>query len=280
MLGQYEQLTYINHLGEELHFGRRGLYINASDLHDFSWDVVSVNEKISSFSKSIQTKSIPVRIACPSRADGIKLRNALFEIPERDVLAKQPGRLVSNGYYCECFVTASQKERYNVSEKYMATELTITTDKPFWIKETLLTINKDDDWAFPASKVLDFPFDFPFDVGASVNRAIEANNGSFYESNFRMEIRGLVNNPTIYINDHEYQVNTMVEAGQTLTIDSINKKIYLSDGTNVFNARGRDYYIFQPIPSGDLNIMWDNSFDVDIYLLEERSEPKWGIEIE
>ena len=75
MYAMLEQLKYVNHLGEEIEFGKEGFYVNASDLYDFTWTVDSANDRISSFSRTTQTRNLPVRIACASRADGILKRN-------------------------------------------------------------------------------------------------------------------------------------------------------------------------------------------------------------
>ena len=274
LYGVLEQLKYINHLGEEIDFGRDGMYVNENDLHNFSWSVQSTNNRISGFTRGIQTKNVPVRIACTSKVDGIVKRNRLFEVPERDVLAMEHGRLIVNGYYCECFVTASKKARYSISEQYMAVDLTITTDRPAWVKETEIEVKADSEWRPESDTGLDFSFDFPFDFNPSTDRISYLTNESFYDTNFRLDIHGAVLNPTVFINEHEYQVNTNVMNGQVLTIDSVAKTIYLDD-ENVFDARLRDSYIFQPISSGELSIRWDNTFDFDLYLLEERSEPRW-----
>ena len=278
MYGQLEQLKYINHLGEVLNFGRDGLYVNEHDLHNFSWNVVSVNDKISGFERKMQTKDIPVRVACVSEMEGIIKRNRLFQIPEKDVLAVQYGKLIVNGYYCECFVTQSKKSRYSVTDQYMEAVLTITTDRPYWIKETKLEVKASEDWVQPTEGGVDFPFDFPFDFLPTINRSANLANNSLFETAFRMEIHGLVINPTVTVNEHEYQVNTTVQSGDVLIIDSIAQKVFIrgtAGDENVFDLRNRDSYIFQPIPTGELHVRWDNSFDVDIYLLEQLSEPKW-----
>lgn len=282
MYGQLEQLEYINHLGETLHFGRDGLYVNENDLHDFSWSVMSVNNRISGFERGMQSKSVPVRIACASKSEGISKRNALFEIPEKDILANTYGRLMINGYYCDCFISASKKDRYSQSDRYMEATLTVTTDRPFWIKETKVEVTADTSWIPEGAGGFDFPFDFPFDFRTAQARSTPVTNDIFYDSAFRMVIHGAAVNPTVTINDHEYQVNMLVSAGRKLVIDSIAKTIQTmtEEGTgieNAFDARGRNDYIFQPIPSGELTVKWDNSFDFDLYLLEERSEPKWMI---
>lgn len=276
-----EQLKYENHLGEILNFGDyQGFYVNVNSLHDFNWDVISVNDRISGFDKGIQEYTVPIRIACASRQEGLRKRNQLFEIPEKDVLRGQYGRLWINGYYCECYVTASKKSFYSMEGRYMACDVTITTDKPFWIKE-VSTFFEPIEESEHESTYLEFPYDFAYDYKADDYQITVLNNTGFFESKFRMIINGPVINPTIHIGDHMYQVNVTVEDNSYLTIDSMAQKIYLTtnDGTiiNAFDERNRDSYIFQPIPTGRQDVTWDNSFSFAVALLEERSEPAWTI---
>lgn len=275
----YEEFKYVNHLGEEINFGREGMYVNASDLHDYNWTVASINGKISGFSRGMQNRSLPVRIACVSESDGIMKRNRLFELPEKDVIGEEYGRLVINGYHCDCFITASKKARYNVSDRYMAVTLTITTDRPVWVKETLVQVNADPGWESGIVGGVDFPFDFPFDYVGTIDRHTHRANTAYADSNFRMVIHGVCSNPTVYVNGHEYQVNVDVGLNEMLTVDSSIQKIYVTDRNgdtvNAFDKRNRDSYIFQKIPPGTLDIKWNNQFTIDLYLLEERSEPRW-----
>lgn len=282
-----ERLKYVNSLGQTLIFGDwNGLYVNYNELHDFQWDVVSVNEQISGFERGIQTRKIPIRIFCTNKKEGMRKRNSLFEIPERDVLRGQYGRLWINGYYCECYVTASTKSYYSIEGQYMACELTISTDRPYWVKETSTLFASgvqvsQGGQVEVESEYLDFPYDFPYDYRVSTYRKYELQNEGFYDSRFRLTISGPVINPTIYVGDHLYQVNTEVHDGDLLVVDSSAKTITLTrvDGerVNVFDARNRDSYIFQDIPAGASTVLWDNSFDFTITLLEERSEPRWDL---
>ena len=84
---------------------------------------------------------------------------------------------------------------------------------------------------------------------------------------------------SVYIAGHAYTVNCDAETGEYITIDSVAKTITKTakDGTitNIFNLRGRESYIFEKIPTGEISVSWDGDFDIDIILLEERSEPKW-----
>lgn len=270
----YESVKYINHLGEVLSFGSDGLFVNENELHDFEWNVESINNTITGFSKGIQQKRVPARIACSSEAEGIAKRNLLFEIPEKDVIANEYGKLWINGYYCECYVIKSQKAKYSAMGRYMADMLTIATDRPYWIKETEFTFIKGD----AQSEGKDYPYDYPYDyAGFSMRQSLD--NPAFYDANFRMSIFGPVVNPAVYIGEHLYQVESEVPAGSYLTIDSIAHTITIIDGegnkVNAFNARNRDSYIFEKIPAQSSDISWDNTFDFTITICEERSVPKW-----
>lgn len=271
-----EKLIYINHQNESLEFLGQPLLVNENDLHDFAWSITSKNDRISGFKKGIVKKNLPVIIKCNDHEEGLKLRNRLFEVCEKDVRLQQYGKLYVGNYYLRCYVTGSQKSDYRIHGGYMLDKLTIQTDLPEWIKETKTAFGKQ---SGDSGGFLDFFFDFPFDFkNGLVNN--EINNTDFVASNFIITIYGYISNPTLYIAGHEYTVNVDVEAGEYLTIDSVKKEIKLTknDGTvvNCFNNRNRDSYIFEKIPAGVNEIMSPSqNITFDITLLEERSEPKW-----
>lgn len=270
-----EKILYKNHVNEVLEFGKEGLFVNESDLHNFTWSVTKKNNKISSFNRGVTSRTLPVVIACTSEADGIAKRNKLFEVCEKDVLVNKPGRIIIGDYYLKCFVTASKKSEYLQSKKIMIAKLTITTDHPYWIKETVTTFGYG---GGNIGKNLDFNNDFPYDY-ASELASKPLNNTGFVPSNFRMNIYGPCENPKVTIAGHDYEVSVSVAANEYLMIDSISKKIILThtDGTttNCFNLRNKDSYIFEKMPVGLSNVAINTDFKFDITLLEERSEPKW-----
>ena len=281
LYGMLEQLEYVNHLGERLRFGRDGLYVNENDLRDFSWNVLSTNDQISGFSRGVQKKTIPVRVACVDQTDGVIKKNRLFEIPEKDVLSAQRGKLWINGYYCECFITSSKKTRYSVEDRFLACNIEITTDRPVWVKETKLSYGVVENYDTQPSEYLDTPFDAPFGLKRYIDRIVPLVVDGVFSSNFRLDIHGEAINPTVYINERMYQVNTTVPEGSTLTVDLLSKSIYLTyqDGTaeNRFDARNRENYIFEPVAVGEVDVRWDNFFAFDLTLYDERSEPKWEV---
>lgn len=270
-----EQLTYKNHMNEVFEFGKDGIFVNTNELHDYEWDVTKKGSRISSLDYKISKRKLPVVIICETDEQGTAARNRLFEVMEKDALAMQYGKIIIGDYYLRCFITKSQKKKYLNTKRYMSLTLTVTTDYPYWVKETKhifrSTGNVD-------GKNLDYSYDYPFDYFPAVTNG-ELNNTNFVASNFRMVIYGACTNPAVYVSGHKYTVNCTVAANEYLTIDSVAKTIYLTanDGTttNVFSKRDRDSYIFEKIPAGINTVAWDGEFAVDITLLEERSEPKW-----
>lgn len=272
-----EQLIYKNHLNEIFEFGADGIFVNESDLHDYEWDVTTKNNRISAFSYKVRNLSLPVIIICETAEQGIAARNKLFEIVEKDVLAKEHGQIILGGYYFRCFVTKSKKKRYLTSNRYMELTLTLSSDYPVWVKETThnFSVQSSDE---ETAAFLDYPIAYPFDYYSN-RGSTELNNTSVAKANFRMIIYGACVNPVVYIAGHAYCVNCTVAANEYIQIDSTTKTIKLiaNNGTetNVFNLRSRDSYIFEEIPAGIVNVSWDGSFAFDVILLEERSEPKW-----
>ena len=95
----------------------------------------------------------------------------------------------------------------------------------------------------------------------------------------KLIIYGEVTDPSVTIAGHIYSVTGHVDADEYLVIDSRTKTITKveSDGDRVnwFQYRNKLNYVFQKIPSGENNVLWDGTFSFNVTLYEERSEPKW-----
>ena len=271
-----EQLKYINHMNETLEFGKVKLYVNENDLHDFAWQITSKNDRISGFKKGIVSKTIPVILKVETVKEGLQLRNKLFEVFEKDVLAVKHGKIIIGDYYLKCFVTESKKSDYMIHKGYMRFSLKVSTDFPYWVKETVTTFNYGSKGS--AGQNLDFNRDAPWDYSSNL-LGTSLQNSSFVASNFLINVYGACENPCITINGHNYEVTVSNGQNEYLTIDSVNKTIILThtDGTteNCFNLRNRDSYIFEKIPAGMNNVASNAGFKFDVVLLEERGEPKW-----
>lgn len=249
-----ETVKYKNHLGEEINFSENGIYVQSSDLHDYAWEYTEKGAKISSFQRKITNKNITLHILCDSENAGIQKRNLLMEYCDKDILAKQPGKIIVNGYYLRCYVISSTKSTYMNSKKTMSVTLGLLSDEPYWIKE----------------------------VTAVQNTQYQMTNPLSYEANFRLEINGLATNPAmITIAGTNYGISDTIAAGEKLVIDSLTKEVYkLVDGekVNAFGKRLRtnsNDYVFRKIPAGSNSVRRNSDFTWSMILYDERSEPKW-----
>lgn len=277
MYGKLEQLRYVNHLGEELTFGRDGLYVNQSDIHDYSWTVTSNKIKITDIQRGMRSITLPVRVACT--AEGMAMRNRLYEIPERDVVNGRYGKLWVGDYYLECFITASKKQNYSIMDNYMAVTLTVTTDRPMWIRENVYRLNAYES-SQEASEFLDYPYGFPYDFfsGASTSRPI--NNEGIGSAHYKLLFFGNATNPYVYIDGVVIGVNATIESDQYICINSLDHTVNLvannGDITNLYNNRIKsNTSIFEKIPEGLHYLVWPGVYGVELTIYEERSEPLW-----
>ena len=272
-----DRMTYTNHLNEQIVLGKLPYFVNYSDLRDFAWEYTEANSKILSFEKGIREYTLPVTIMCKTTEDGFQKRNALYETMEKDVLAKKYGTLEIGQYKLKCYVNESAKSDFLFTKKHMRVDLSIVTDRPYWIKEKTYVFGQSGQQDGSA-EFLDFDIEYAYDYTNSME-TLQMVNQNFVASNFRLTIYGEALNPRISVNGHVYEVSGTVEAGQNLTIDSIEKTITLNtkNGAKVnrFNERNRDSYIFEKIPAGDLTLARSDNFRFDLTLIEERGEPKW-----
>ena len=273
-----EQLKYKNHVNEVFEFGKDGIFVDMNELHDYEWTVTKKGNRISSLDYAISKRKLPVVIICDTEAKGIAARNKLMEVVEKDVLAMKHGRIIIGDYYFRCFVTKSQKKNYLNTKRWMEITLTLTTDFPYWVKESTMQFGTRLPSEEGTMKNLDFAHDLPYDFYSGHN-VRDLNNTGFVRTNFKIIIYGTASNPAVFIGGHEYGVNCDIGENEYLTIDSLSKQVYLTGNTgeitNKFNDRNKDSYIFEKIPPGSNPVSWTGDFGFDIILMEERSEPKW-----
>lgn len=270
------KLTYKNHINETVEFGVNGLWFVGTELHDYAWSYTANNGKIENFNRGIVEKKINVVIACKTKAQGINYMNQIIECSEKDILDKIPGTLYFGGYYLKCYLTKSKKSKFIERKGYIEIELTVLTDSPSWIKETIKSFSKSSSGT--GGKNLDYAFDFPYDF-TSPSAVQKLVNTGFSDTDFKLIVFGEVTNPSIYIGGNLYEVNCYVANGQYLTIDSKNKTITITkingELVNHFKDRNKDNYIFTKIRSGEVPVSWIGEYSFEITLYEERSEPKW-----
>lgn len=271
-----EQLIYINHQNEKYAFGQDGIFADTHELRNYEWTPKKRSERITGFENKITKLKLPLKIVCESSQRDAAL-DRLYEITEKDVLANKPGRVQIGDYYLSGFVTKSKKKDFLTAREYAQIELTISTDSPFWVREHKYTFGRGG--AEAGGNNLDYPFDWLFDYKSESGASSFASQ-SVWSSNFRIVIFGVTSDPEIRINGHLYKVFGDIGENEYLTIDSSTREIYLTTNignrVNRFNDRYRRSYIFEQIAAGMVNVMWDGKFAFELYILDERREPKWN----
>ena len=94
-----------------------------------------------------------------------------------------------------------------------------------------------------------------------------------------IKIFGACSNPSVYVGENEYSVNTSISVGDYVIIDQRAKSIVrVSQGgvrTNIFNLRKKSVDNFAPAPSGTLAVSCSGQFACEVTFLTQRSEPEW-----
>ena len=273
-----ENFIYENHLGQRFEGSANGVFLNANDLRDYSWSYDIINNRISRFYRSVSSRKLPLLVCCSTAEEANRVRNRLLELAEADIDAMLPGKIFTGDYYTTGFITASKKTDYRTHGRFCRVDLTLTSPDPSWSRETVHVFGSTDKGAAASRSGFDFPFDYAYDYSVSTtSRQVVCD--TIKSSKFKLRIYGEATDPAVMINGHAYRVNGMVKAGETLLIDSLNKTITLTTATgskiNWFANRDRQDYIFEPIPPGTNNVIYNGSFKFDLVVIEERSEPRW-----
>lgn len=273
-----DKFIFENHLGQRFDGLANGVYLNYNDLRDYTWKYESINNKISRFYRSVTDRKLPLIIACNSAEEGITVKNRLVDLADADIEAKLAGRVYIGDWYTNGFVTKSSKSDYLIDKRVCKINLTLTSDDPSWYRDRKYIFVAGEDNETTNSGGIDYPYDYAYDYTVSaVGRTITCNTVS--SNGFRLLIYGEITNPSITIGGNVYSVNCTVGAKETLLIDSISKTITLTTAkgqkVNYFDKRGRDNYIFEPIPAGQSLVSYAGTFSFDLTVVEKRSEPKW-----
>lgn len=261
-------LYYQNSRSEIVDFIKDIHLTDISELYSYSYSNLSDNNVIKKLYRGITDFKIKGDIYSQKY-------DSCQEKFDYDVIHNEKGRFYIGEYYMQCFITSMAPQDVYFKKFIHNHTLTVTTDTPYWIKETRFSFVKSLEIK---TEGFTYPFEYPFTYGNATGTS-SFTNDSIKDSNFKMIIYGPVSNPSVSVNGNIYTVNTEVLASEYLVIDSTNRKAYKvgmnGEKTNVFSKRGLDFDIFTKIPSGRNTIQWSGAFGFDLYIYDERSKPKW-----
>lgn len=276
-----KDIFYLNNAGERLDLLTPPYMLQTGDLFDYEWEYNSRftninNSEITDFYKSVQQKSLTLSILDYGTKNFYKAIDRFYEIVEYDVISKNPGKLYFGESYLKCYLIAPKKDNWE-SDVIVDYECKLVTAYPFWISETTYNFYS---YEVSSNNNKNYPGQYPYRYanGMTSNYII---NPHFADSNFDLVIYGPVVNPQVVIGETPYLVNIVLEAGEYLKIDSragtVKKVMSNGDIINAYHNRQKGRQFFKKIPPGRHAVSWSGSFDWDLIIYEERSEPKWNV---
>lgn len=269
-------IFYENNQKERISFVEWPYMITGGNLFDGKYDEIEKDGRILGFKREITDKKLNIDINAVD-LDFQEAVNKLAEVTERDIVDQIPGRLYVGNSYMKCWIVGTEKDRWVNGVGGISNELTIRSDYPFWITET--------EYAFKVQNITSssnkkYPLKYPFRYANGMDNAYVI-NPNFTDSNFILRVYGPVVNPQVNIGGHAYIVNTILEIGEYLEINSMNGTVVktMMNGmkVNIFHARAKGAKsVFKKISAGRQEITWPGTFNFDLIVYEERSEPKWN----
>lgn len=244
-----------------------------------SWDYEAIEEQfgitIASFKKDVIKLGLSLKFRGSENQISNNL-NGFFEACEKDIINKKAGRLYVDDEYLEGYFIERET---TPSESFYGYEqnLTFLAPYPFWVKEVTREFFAQEEGSL--GEGLNYNYDYDYDYTLEELGVRRWNNNHYAPSDFILNIFGAVNNPRITIGNHPYIVNTTLETGDYLTIDSRNNTVTKTQNngtvTNIFKYRNTVESVFEKIPAGENLITWSGLFGFNLTLFLERSEPTW-----
>lgn len=269
-------IFYLNHLNKRLDLDSENIILQYQELFDYSWDVNTQNNRISSFTRENATIPITVTVTADTEDEYIDILHEFHSVIEEDIISCVPGRLYIGNQYLTCYISGDIKQDAFMGVPIQVKNLTVVTDAPFWVSESLFSFQSE---GVLSSDNKRYPGAYPYRYANGLGSAYIV-NPHYTDANFLLTIYGPVTNPMISIGGNAYLVNTILEAEERLEIDSreetVIKVMMFGERINAFHNRQKGRTFFKKIPPGRQVVSWPGNFNWDLIMYEERSEPKWS----
>lgn len=252
--------------------------VRSDDLFNYEWSYSTgkSNQNIAkTYRKKLPSKKVKLTVSAKSAGECVEALNYLMSVLDTDVINNTSGRLYINDTYIKCFFMSCTKAVYRQKANFFVKDFEIILES-YWMKETVYSFEAQ---TLSLSNTKKYAYKYPYRYSTSAGENYIENN-HYTDCNFKLKIYGPCVNPHIIIGTHRYQVWTILTEGERLEIDSIRNKVYkvMVNGTKVslFNERDKQSRVFDKIPPGRQRVAAPGTFNFDLTLYEERSEPQWG----
>ena len=274
-------LYYEGSDGSRINLMGDGVYAqNPENLTKNSWKYSTISGangigRVKRFYKDAKEASLTLGIMADSEEEFNQIMYKIHRTFDRDVRRRKPGKLWWNDWYKEAYAVETSNENFEELFAAVDREVTFLSTYDYWVKPAThqyfaLTAE--------AAKGLDYDHDYDFDYGLEEIVEVVENN-CIDAANFELKFYGPIENPSVTIDGHLYEVLVSLDEGDYITVNSFTKKIFKYDAygneENVFHLRNRDSYIFQKIPEGKKVIARNKDHALDITIYDERGEPEW-----
>ncbi|MDY4836121.1 MAG: hypothetical protein SO181_13480 [Frisingicoccus sp.] len=268
------EIKYINNSGNSVDLNKYPYKMLLSDLIDGEWSYESSNNKIDSFYKKIQSRSLKIDSHRNSGQSARSVQANLVDLFEADVVQNKRGRIYVDDYYMPCNIIKDKKTLWETNV-VVSSEFSLVTDYPYWIREKKITYERKQ---ASDTGYLDYPYDYPYDYSPN-DMAVYIENTEVMPADFKLVIQGPCENPQVTIGQNKCQIMTTLSSYEYIVLNSMDRTVYKvsSTGTvtNVFESLNRNYENFDRIPQGKHIISINGTFRMEIAMYMKRSEPRW-----
>ena len=231
--------------------------------------------RVKRFYKDTQEAKLNLDIMADNADEFNQIMYKLHRTFDRDIRRMKPGKLWWNDFCKEVFAVETSQNEFDELFEAVNREVTFISVYPYWVRRITYQYGTN---ITNVDAGLDYDHDYDFDYGMEeITEVIQ--NDCIDSANFEMKFYGPIENPSVTIGGHDYEVLTTLAEGDYVTVNSLTKKILQYDAygnvENVFHLRNRDSYIFEKIPEGETAIARSKDHMLDITIFDERGEPEW-----
>lgn len=256
--------------------------IFSAAFHDFSWNRKTYEQRygehVLGFTKAAKEYAVTL-LFWGSTTERMAALDKFHEAIENDIMNDTPGTLRWNDFTIKCYIVSSKTQPSQNIKGMTENEVTIYCPYPFWRRTTKRKFFIQDLPEQDLNDVKVYPNKYPFNYLSRTVRQDVITNDALSSSRWNIIINGFADSPTIKIGNLQVSVNVLINSGEYLTINNIEKTIILTNSlgrkTNCFGYRDLSTYMFEDITSGDNVVKWDGAYSWELSLIEERSEPRW-----
>lgn len=275
-------IYYENSAGGIIRFDEAPIVVQTTGLFDWQWNISAYDRAIRDGGRAVaarrpvQDRTLVLDVFADTQTEHNAAIDRLHNVLEYDLCALTPGKLWINNRYVRCFAFASVKTLDRDWTTYTVVGLTLKLISPAWVKEETVTVLPMTAEADTADKKYVGKYPYKYSEGGSVARFV---NDTAAPSPMILKIFGACANPSVYVGENEYSVNTSIATGDYVIIDQRDKSItrVSQSGTrsNIFNLRKKSVDNFAPASSGALTVSCSGQFACEVTFLTQRSEPEW-----